>query len=358
MPTRNQKKAQRRRAVQHKKQTQRVAPVVPEGFLDDQQWLAWAWDRGLDLRDRDQLLDAAAVGLSVLCWRNTVLEDVHAGVERSDRLEKSGHDLEDPDTAAREKQIRREFYERLDVNWDTLARTDPKETARVAVLLEGREQGFGIPDDIMMRLNISTAVDVRDILDDMLPDSASDPGAELYYPRKHVPGHVLEVIQLLEDPDRELAIGGTMVTAEAVLGDSWDQYNEDLYAKVGMHIHFCDLIGARRALWYSAISGVVYAKCWYPNPWWARSVDELQRAFSSGRADEIFYLPEHAKDLPEPAETFWTTLRDYPALLTGPQCSWVQRTRLRKIINEQSELDRQRLGPLEQNRFFAFAALH
>ncbi len=358
MATRNQKKAQRRRAKEHNKQTQRAAPVVPEGFLDDQQWLAWGWDRGLDLRDREQLLDAAAVGLSVLCWRNTVLEDVHAGVERAERLERSHQDPEDPHVAAQEKQIRDEFYERLDANWDALAEADADETTRIGVLLEGREQGFGIPDDIMMRLNISTAVEVREVLDEVLPGAASEPGAEIPFPRKQLPNHALYVIQLLEDPDREIAVGGTAVTAEEVLGDSWDQYTEDLYAKIGMHIHFCDLIGARRALWYAAISGVVYAESWYPNPWWVRSVNELQHAFAGGRTGETFYLREHAKDLPEPATNFWDRLRDHPAHLTGPQCSWIQRTRLRLIIQEQSNFDRQRLGPLEENRFHPFATLH
>jgi len=86
------------------------------------------------------------------------------------------------------------------------------------VFLDGREQGFGIPDDITMRLNISTALAVRDMLDDVLPDSVTEPGTEMAYDRRAVPDHVAALVELLQDPDRELTVGGSTVTASDVLG--------------------------------------------------------------------------------------------------------------------------------------------
>jgi hypothetical protein len=120
-----------------------------------------------------------AVGLTVLCWRNTALEDVHAGVERIQRLERLGKDPDDPDVKAEERRARREHRELLNANWNVLADVDPDKSARISVFLDGREQGFGIPDDIMMRLNISTALAVRDMLDNVLPDSVTEPGTEM-----------------------------------------------------------------------------------------------------------------------------------------------------------------------------------
>ncbi|SRR6266545_1843607 len=196
MANRKQRKARRRRA---QLATRRSRAVVPEAWLSDHQWLAWTRDHGLDLTDRGQLLDAAAVGLSVLCWRNTSLEDVHAGQERFERLERDGSDLDDPAVLAEEKQARREHDRALYADWDALADVDGDESRRIGVLLDGREWGFGIPD-IMMRLNISTALDVREVLDYSLTEPVTEPGAELAYHRRGVPGHVVELLELLQDP--------------------------------------------------------------------------------------------------------------------------------------------------------------
>jgi hypothetical protein len=94
-----------------------------------------------------------AVGLTVLCWRNTCLDDVHAGKERAARLQQQSKDPDDPVERAEEDRARREFRAGLNTNWEVLAAVDPDESTRIGVLLDGRGQGFGIPDDVMMRLN-------------------------------------------------------------------------------------------------------------------------------------------------------------------------------------------------------------
>jgi len=354
MATRKQRAVRQRRAQQH---TRPQKPTLPAEWSSDQSWLAWTRDHGLDLRDRDQLLDCTAVGLTVLCWRNTVLEDVHASVERTQRLKRLGLDPNDPDVQAGEKVARRGFYQLLDANWDTLVETDPDESARMDVLLEGREQGFGIPDDVMMRMNISTATAVRDVLDEVLPESATEPDTDLHYSRRTVPDHVAAVVDLLQDPDRLLTVGGTNLMAGDILGDSWDEYTEDVYRKITGHLKLCDLIGTRRALWHVGLSGALYASSWFPNPWWVRAVRILQAHVADGNMAEAFYAPDRTATATPPDAMFWETLLTAPAELTGPQCHWVQTTRIRDLLHIVREDDRQRLGPLpDQERFPVFAA--
>ncbi len=356
MATRKQKASRQRRATQH---SRRARPALPAEWTSDERWLSWSRDQGLDLQRREQLLDSVAVGLTVLCWRNTVLEDVHAGVERGAHLERLGKDPDDPAVQAEETEARRAYYQSLDADWDALAVVDPDEAVRIGRWLEGRDQGFGIPDDIMMRLNISTALAVREILDDLLPESVTEAGAELPYDRRAVPDHVAATATLLQDPSRVLTVGGTEVVAGEVLADSWDEYAEDVIDKVSRHVMFCDRIGVRRALWYMGLSGVLYASSWFPNPWWARAVDQLQRATANGDLSALFYAPDRADATPLPDNAFWETLLGSPAELNGLQCRWVQSTRIRDCIRAVREDDREVLGPLAaQHRFSSFAALH
>jgi hypothetical protein len=125
--------------------------------------------QGLDLSNRDQLLDAVCVGLKVLCWRNTVLEDVHAGGERDGR---NGDETF-------ERQAHQAHRRELDANFNVLHEVDPDEHARMQVLLEGRTQGFGIPDDVMMGAERQHGAHVRAVLDDTLPVSVTQVGTEL-----------------------------------------------------------------------------------------------------------------------------------------------------------------------------------
>jgi len=122
--------------------------------------------------------------------------------------------------------------------------------------------------------------------------------------------------------------------------------------KISAHVRFCDLIGARRAVWYAALSGILYASAWFPNPWWTRAVTLLRSAVIDGRLDEAFYRQDRTVDVPPPEEDFWDTLSKRPAELTGPQCEWVQGTRLQGFIHSVRDTDRQRLGPLDDTARF------
>jgi len=199
---------------------------------------------------------------------------------------------------------------------------------------------------------------VRDVLDDVLPESVTAPGTELRYNRDSVPDHVAAVVDLLQDPDRVLTVGGTSVCAGDILGDTWDEFSEDVIRKVSSHVAFCDLIGARRALWYTGLSGAVDASAWFPNPWWERAVELLRRAAADNRSAELYYSPDHMADRSPPDDPFWERLLTSPAELTGPQCAWLQSTRIRDFLRTVRDEDRLRLGPLnDHDRFPGLAAL-
>lgn len=119
MATRNQQTTRSGRDARH---APRSEPALPSTWLSDDQWLAWAWDQGLDLRDRDDLLDAASVGLSVLCWRNMSLENVHAGVRALGQLDSEP----DPEVRAEQERAEQSYDEALFADWDVLAEADPR----------------------------------------------------------------------------------------------------------------------------------------------------------------------------------------------------------------------------------------
>ena len=209
----------------------------------------------------------------------------------------------------------------------------------------------------MMRLNISTALDVRDLLDETLPDSITEPGTVLGYHRRAAPDHVVGLVDLLQDPDRDLTVGGASVTAASILGDSWDEYTDDVMSKITPHVKFCDLIGARPGIWQIALSGVSYASEWYPNPWWARAVEVLRRAVADGRLADVFHFVDRATEIPPPVDTFWPTLLTRPAALNGPQCHWIQQTELGTHVRQIRDTDRDRLRPSGERKFGALSAL-
>jgi hypothetical protein len=77
-------------------------------------------------------------------------------------------------------------------------------------------------NDVMMRLNISTALDIREVLDETLPVSITEPDTELAYDRRYLPDYVMALVDLLQSPCRELTAGyvSSPATSCAILGTS------------------------------------------------------------------------------------------------------------------------------------------
>ena len=300
--------------------------AVRERFTDDA-LLGFGADLGIDLTDRGQLLDAAAVGLTVLCWRNTSLEDVHAGVEAAEDLDAQlaaapSEELREEvrRTAETEKRsVRTALSDGLD-SYEHAA--DPAEVQRINMLLAYRERGFGIPDDVMLRLNVSTVRSVREVLDAALPHSIGTPGVELPYPPDSAPEHVRELVAVLTDAERTMTVGAATVTAGDVLGRTWDQYADDAMTKVGPHLRFADLLGTRRAVWHIALSGRSYARRWFPQRAWQPAVEHIRDALVHGRMEDA--VRDTTRWQPDAAdEPFWYALSTAPERLNGRQARWV-----------------------------------
>ncbi len=127
--------------------------------------------------------NTTAVGLTVLAWRNTELENVHAGHV----LAGEGRD-DDP--------------------LDQLSEVaDPAERFRIEQLAVRSRTGHGIPDDLMLRLNASTALHIRSILARRLPSGASQRGFELQSEPGGLPCYLRPIIEVLTDPCREMVVG-------------------------------------------------------------------------------------------------------------------------------------------------------
>lgn len=302
-----------------------------------------------------------------MCWRNTVLEDIHAGGEGRDRLDEALHNAADAATvaateAAYEEELE-EFYDRLDADIGSyISVADPAEATRIGTLLAGRARGFGIPDDIMLRLNASTAGQVRTALDATLDEAATQPGAEMPYPRSGVPDYVAAVYGLLRGSERPLTVGSSTFAAGDLIGPAtWDRYLVDLDRKLAQPVHFCDLVGARRALWYTALSGASYAPHWFPAPAWAKGVASLSAALAAGDFDRAVWDARYAPPAtwtPADDDPFWATLSSSPRRLNGRQARWIIKfSRLRDHLRDARETDRRRLGPLDTGRFSGIMAM-
>lgn len=273
-----------------------------DAFYADDQMLSWGRSMGLDLSDRDQLVDAAAVGLTVLLWRNTVLEEVHSGTTVGG--------VEPPGTIG------------------LVGVADPAETDRIERVLDAVQVGGGLPDDVMMRANCSTVAQVRAVLGDVIDERFTRAGDEIPYDAQTVPQFVLEVSTVLGDPTRPVTVGATTFAAHDLFAGRWDDYLEDLYVqKPARLILFSDLLGQRRALWLCALTGVSYSPAWFPHSDWAPAVRTLRTATQPGELGEG---PVSGVRLDE---EFWEAAENEPMRLNGRQALWLMLSDLHALID-------------------------
>ncbi|MGZ4581945.1 MAG: hypothetical protein ACXVXG_15025 [Nocardioidaceae bacterium] len=338
-------------------------------WLTDERLLGWGRAEGLDLTDREQLLDSAAVGLTVLLWRNTELENIHASCELKVRTTGRVADIynsrgSDDELSWADRAVQDhidKLFRALDAGVPTYTGVaDPAEEDRIELLLEQRhDEGVGIPDDVMMRLNASTAAAVRDLLDGFLEEEATTPGAEIAYDPEGVPDFLFHTYDYLLDWDREEFVGPTSVPIAELFGErGWQAYRADVERKVSQPIGLIDLIGARRALWYLALSGATYARNWWPNPHWAGAVADLRAAVAEGDPERITYIPRG--DLVTPAaddEEFWAALTEAPHELNGAQARWAMFSRIDQYLRQRRTAAAEQLGAADAERFPIFSAM-
>lgn len=301
-----------------------TSPISDNPLADDGQLLAWGYDLGADLEELDQLLSSGAVGLAVNSWRNTELENIHASTgvyEVVDAL--IPDDADDRDTLVSEEAGRRiAAYADTTCQPGSYGRVgDPAEQERLDAIVAGRREGHGIPDDLIMRANAFTAADIRSLLTGVVGDWATRRGGESAPKRRlqwvgAVTSHLLDLSRLLLVGCAEIRVGDLL--GGHPLGRArtvpWHKYEEDALGKAARVMGIVEAVGARRALWYLALSGASYASRWFPHPWWADGVGRL-------RAQDPQNLhPGLANHAPFPVDDgYWSALRETPWLLNGTQ---------------------------------------
>lgn len=321
-------------------------------MMTDEQLLAWGYGHGLDIRNRDQLLDALAVGFSIQLWRNTVLEDVHAN-NIDLWLGAAGRPpVGDPLVSAEPEEHFRTECERSDADvrvdawdWDE-GDSQPDGSVdedRLQLVIDSAAGGFGIPDDVMLRANADTADTLRHMLDPSVPEAITDTGDAELGPCEidDLPEFMWDLLAYFADEEREIQVGNAACSAyEIITPTYWEQYLTDVESKFARAVAFAPIIGVRRALWHTAVSAVSYAGEWYPSSQWQRALDRC-RQLDSADPHLAWYRRPDRFDVG--ANAFWNTAAR-PYALTGLQAAWMLDSKLPDQIRAVRQDDAQALG--------------
>jgi hypothetical protein len=267
----------------------------------------WMNAHGLDLTRRDAMLDYIAVGATVMCWRNTHLENTHAG------------EMDDPESCEMPAGL--------------TGVAAPAERERLERSLALARAGHGIPEDVMLRLNTATVMQVREVLDRALPGDLRElPEEPSTY--EDLPGSLLALYELLGDPGRVIPVGCTSSLRAVDVFDDWGAYVQDLDSKWGRLLHVESVVGMRRLVCLLALIARLYSPSWFPQPGWAPAMAQL-RADAPDRTNDA-----SARDADARAEgsqwspnaqddEFWEALTVSPWRLNGVHAWWLIATRTR-----------------------------
>lgn len=286
------------------------------GLLTDEYLLKWAHAYGVELTNRDELLRAAALGITNLLWRNTHLENIHAYGEVGELYELQAKPDED------ENEWCERYLDEVSVGVLDVFPDEPAADAlRTRALVGLRRRGLPIPNDVMLRANTATAAQVHEILTRTLDDRATNVATLSDEPLDDsmlgMPEYLSEVYELMSKPTREILIGTTMITASELLCDhvphpdlnatGWEQYDRDVTTKGSKFLFLSDTLGPRTALWYLAISaGLAHSPGLYPLPAWDLGVEAVTMESDS-------------------TELRWGLVRHAPWLLTAAEARAVSR---------------------------------
>lgn len=235
---------------------------------------------GLDLLDDADLIPAAALGLMTTLWRNTPLENVHARGDMN-----YFRDL-CKEKQLSEDEVWREHSTALDVHHAYLEQRlnelqgveDPSEEARICKVVDGVLCAFGIPDDVMMRVNCFTAHELIPILTEMRGG----------HPRTHtgIPEWLWVAFDHLGDPERSLRIGGVDVRAWDLFWDAnWQHFSKELHQKMESLLGLYGVVGEDQLIRWLALSGASFASGYYPLPEWRAGLEAAPVRVLSGDAD-------------------------------------------------------------------------
>lgn len=221
---------------------------------------------GADAPDDGSL---AAIGLTVALWRNSVVEDLHAGG--------------DPDQRAADDELRRRE------GWAPVTRTS------------------GIPDEVMLQLNVSAFRQLRSLL----RTNGLDPealGRRLCDPRRMLTlGPVTVEFGELFSPVREELIWN---------GDGCLSRQSDKLAVT------LKMVG-RETLWQaSELFAASYASHWFATPWWTLAVDRAVAAGAIPASLEVDALEKRPDRLDSDGASWLSWNLDFRALLEEAKRDW------------------------------------
>jgi hypothetical protein len=216
--------------------------------LDEFLTASLAWRFGVTPDDHEALVGGAALFWMNSHWRNhTIVESLHGGAELGPDL-RGSHDL--PEFANEE-----EFHAagpglRDTFDGDTLL----DERGRLEHEQLGMRLGFGLADDIMMRLSVDLTGSVGSVLDGTSHDAVRD------------------AARLFASPAREILVGDRTTTAVELYGPWWPELAEELDRHTGALVHEADRYGIDRTFRRWAYFGLLQCPTKYGTPWWQDTV--------------------------------------------------------------------------------------
>ncbi len=228
---------------------------------------------GLHLDDRAELVAMASIGLAVRLWRNTEIEDVHdgaAGRWRLRALEQAELDESVLERAWRRWRTAADRHSEGLNDHMTLLQDHPEiaEAPRLELARAGTRVGYGIPDDVMFRMNASTVAGVAGFVRELIDAPPADGD------------WIIQAAVRLWHPDREIEVGDAvwMVSDvfEALGMDPWagelpEQVEDAIGRLSGLH----EFLGFETTLRVVALTGACLASHWAGTPWWPATVARL-----------------------------------------------------------------------------------
>jgi hypothetical protein len=242
--------ASQRKRKQHRDVAARSATVRANNnrTLDAYFTASLAWTFGVKPADHDALVGGAALFWMNAHWRNnTIVEWLHGGADLEPELREE-YDLP---TFKNEAEFDAAGPGLADLfDGDNLL----DETERLEHAQLGMQLGFGLADDVMMRLSVELTGSVGSVLANMSDDAVKD------------------AAWLFASPDQEIQLGHWVTTAGAFYGPRWPQLAEELENHAGALVYEADRYGIERVFRRWGFFGLLQCREKFGTPWWKDTV--------------------------------------------------------------------------------------
>jgi hypothetical protein len=207
-----------------------------------------AWTFGVATDDHDALVGGAALFWMNAHWRNnTIVESLHSGAALEPRLREEYNlpEFTDEDEFDAAGPGLRDVFDGgklLD------------EHGRLEHAQLGMQLGFGLADDIMMRVSVDMTGSVGSLLEDGSHDALQ------------------EAAWLFASPDREIRVGDWITTAGAFYGPHWPELAQELERHAAALVYEAERFGIDRVFRRWGFLGLVQDRTKFGTPWWRDTV--------------------------------------------------------------------------------------